>query len=143
MQKVVRQNRAFSLLETMISLIISCTLIFIGSLNLKEYQSELLLLNTTREVKAAFEQAARICTIQNSPMSISYFEKSSLLTFKGTMKNNYDRTLRINKKIKIHNLTNLQISKNGTISPKIITVSDGNKSRKIKIQMTWGRAIDG
>ena len=76
-------------------------------------------------------------------MSISYFEKSSLLTFKGTMKNNYDRTLRINKKIKIHNLTNLQISKNGTISPKIITVSDGNKSRKIKIQMTWGRAIDG
>lgn len=127
----------------MISLIISCALIFIGSLNLKEYQSELLLLNTTREVKAAFEQAARICTIQNSPMSISYFEKSSLLTFKGTTKNNYDRTLRIDKKIKIHNLINLQISKNGTISPKIITVSDGNKSQKIKIQMTWGRAIDG
>lgn len=74
---------AFTVLESVITLAVSCLLIFIGSLKMESYENQLLLVNTEKQVKTAIEQAARISTVQHESISVMYLPDSSYLQFKG------------------------------------------------------------
>ncbi|RVU71291.1 Prepilin-type cleavage/methylation protein [Lactobacillus xujianguonis] len=123
----------------MITLIIACGLALIGTLHLKEYQLDLLLNNSVKETVTAIEQASRISTINREQTSVSYLPASSYLVLNGI---HFHRQIELDPRIKIKNLQDFSISRNGTISPRTIEFTNGRKVKKIKIQMTWGRAIE-
>lgn len=129
----------FTILETIITLTVSCMLILIGSLKMDSYENQLLLINTERQVKTAIEQAARISTINHEKISVIYFAKDSYIQFKGQ---SYIRRLNINEKIKMSGLSNFNISSSGSMNPRTITFSNDNNVKVLKLQMMWGRAVD-
>ncbi|BAQ57484.1 conserved hypothetical protein [Lactobacillus acetotolerans] len=131
--------RAFTLVETMITLIISVALVMVSNVQLQNYQQQLVLNNTTRQVKTSIEQAARVSAIRHEAMTINYFVNSSLITFRGR---HYSRDLYLDKNIEIYGLKDLTASQKGFIAPRTIKISDHKNSQKIKLQMMWGRAID-
>ncbi|WP_242450193.1 Prepilin-type cleavage/methylation protein [Lactobacillus sp. LL6] len=106
---------------------------------MESYENQLLLVNTEKQVKTAIEQAARISTVQHESISVMYLPDSSYLQFKGRK---YSKKVIINKKIKLTNPTNFQISSKGAVAPRTITFSNGKDNKKLKLQMMWGRAID-
>lgn len=137
----MQQNKldAFTVLETVITLAISCMLIFIGSLKMESYENQLILVNTEKQVKTAIEQVARISIVQHESISVMYLPDSSYLQFKGRK---FSKKVIINSKIKLTNPTNFQISSKGAIAPRTITFTNGKDIKKLKLQMMWGRAID-
>lgn len=48
----------------------------------------------------------------------------------------------LDKKARVYNLDHLDISNRGTVSPRTIIVRVGNKVKRIKVQMTWGRMVE-
>lgn len=135
MQKI----KGFTILESVITLAVSCMLILIGSLKMDSYEEQLLLINTERQVRTAIEQAARVSTIKHERISVWYYAKQSYLQFRG---NSYSRRLDIDKKIKISGLSNFFISSTGSMSPRTITFSSDKNVKQLKLQMMWGRTVD-
>lgn len=130
--------RAFTLLETMITLIIFAGLLLLSVVQLKGYRDELILDNTSRELRSTIEQAARVSTIRHEGITITYFPVSKRLCFKNK---NYFNKLDLDKSVKIDDFPKLEISSNGIMAPRTITLISRKGVRKIKLQMMWGRAI--
>lgn len=137
----MQQNKldAFTVLETVITLAISCMLIFIGSLKMESYENQLVLVNTEKQVKTAIEQAARVAIVKHDQITVMYMESSSFLSFKSSKCN---RRLKIDKRVKLSSPINFQISNKGSLSPRTINIYNKKDSKKLKLQMMWGRAID-
>lgn len=129
----------FTILESVLTLAVSCMLIMIGSVRMDSYENHLVLVNTERQVKTAIEQVARISTIKHERINVAYFEDQSYIQFKG---NSYTRKLTLDKRVKLSGTTRFYISDNGSMSPRTITFSNGKNTKNLKLQMMWGRAID-
>lgn len=134
-----KTSPAFSVIETVIVLAITCAMVSLGSLNLREYQRQLIFENTVREIRAAFEQATRVSILTKRATDITYFAESSTITFTG---NKYRRRLTIDSEIKVSGLDNFSISGEGTVNPRTLTFSDGKRKERLKVQMTWGRSVN-
>lgn len=139
LKKINKKLAGFTLVEAMVTLIIAISLVLLGTIQLATYNEKLLLDNTTREVKSSIEQAARISTIRHQPAVIRYYASINKLTIWG---NGYSRTLNIDKHIKIYNLSTINLSANGSMPAHTVKITDQKNTKIIKLQMTWGRAID-
>lgn len=135
MQKI----KGFTVVETLITLLITCTLISLGSLELSAYRQHLILTNTIGEATALVKQGARVSALTGSPMIITYFPQSHHLMVVGV---HYHRDLQLNAHVRISNLSNLKISGRGTLSPRTITFASGKQVKKIKLQMLWGKVVN-
>lgn len=132
--------RAFTIVEMVITLVVSLGLVTLGAIEITRYKEKMILTNTTQELKSSIEQAARISTIRHRAALIRYYPTLKKVTITGT---GYSQVLNIDPHIDIYNLSNLKISATGSMPPHSITVTNHKDTRKIKLQMTWGRAIDG
>lgn len=130
--------KAFSLLEVIITLGISCSLLLIGSLELKSYQEDLILNNTIKQTLLALDQGSRISTLNRTEVSVSYLPHSKKLVLLGR---NFTRQIDIDPSVQIKNLNNFSISKNGIISPRTLTFMNKRKTKQVRIQMAWGRVV--
>lgn len=130
--------KAFSLLEMIITLGISCGLLLIGSLELKSYQEDLIFNNTIKQTLLALDQASRISTLKRTDVSVSYLPHSQKIVILGK---NFTRQLDIDPSVRIKNLNDFSISKNGIISPRTITFMSKRRIKQVKIQMAWGRVV--
>lgn len=134
------KKSGFTIVEMMITLAISISLIMLGTIHLKEYNNKLILDNTVREVKSAIEQAARISTIQHKPTWIIYYPSSRYLSI---TRSHEQQVIKINSHIDIYNLSSFKISAKGSMPPHTIVITNHHDTRKIRLQMMWGRAISG
>lgn len=132
------KQSGFSIVEMVIVLGISIGLVTLESINLNTYTEELVLRNTTREIKSAIEQAARVSVINHSATLIRYQPVSRKITI---FSRNYLRIIKVDSKIEIYNLSNLKISSNGTMPPHKIVITNHKKSTNLILQMTWGKII--
>ncbi|MBA1395111.1 Prepilin-type cleavage/methylation protein [Lactobacillus sp. XV13L] len=112
----------------------------LGSVQLGTYKEKLILNNTTQQIKSSLEQAARISTIRHRAALVRYYPVSKRITIIG---NGYSRTLKIDSGLEIYNLENLKISASGSMPPHTIVITNHKNTKRVKLQMTWGRAIDG
>ncbi|WEV71457.1 Prepilin-type cleavage/methylation protein [Lactobacillus sp. ESL0785] len=129
----------FTVIEMIITLIISISLVLLGTIEIKEYREQLILDNTVREVKSSIEQAARICTIRHTAIKINWRPGTNELNFRGP---EYARLVHLDSRIKISSMKVLQIKNDGSLSPQTITINNAKHSRKLRLQMLWGRAIE-
>ena len=128
----------FTILETLISLIIMCGLLTIGTFYLKDYQADIILENTVKETMTALEQGSRVSLLNDEETNITYFAKSSRVVISS---DHFKRNIDIDKSIRIKNLSQFGISRKGTIRPRTLYFTNGKKDKKVRIQMTWGKML--
>lgn len=133
------KNKAFTTAEAIVALAISISLIFLAVLKVDAFQSQIMFDNTVREVNLSLEHAARIAAIKNEAITVSYFSDSGYIYFRGS---SYQGQIKINPEITIENLKRLNITKEGTISPRTLTFHNKQQQRKVRIQMLWGKISD-
>ncbi|MDF7683462.1 prepilin-type N-terminal cleavage/methylation domain-containing protein [Lactobacillus sp. ESL0679] len=130
----------FTLVEMVVCLVIALSLVMLGTVEISAYRQQIVLNNTTKEVKSSIEQAARYSTIKHESVTIVYQPDTKILTFKG---DNFSQNIQIASTITIYGFKKTTlITNNGILAPKTITIDDGRHSQKIKLQMLWGRAIE-
>ena len=131
--------KGFTLVEMVVTLAIAIIITGIGAIELNAYKEKLILENTVGEIRSAVEQAARVSATSKQACVVRYFPDLKEIEFVG---DNYFKSLKISQPIHVYNLSNLQISTTGSMAPHTITISNDKNTRKIKLQMTWGRAIN-
>lgn len=132
-----KKIKGFTLIESMITLFIFCLIFLIPSFKLDNMQSELELNNTRRQVQVLIDKYARRSIIEDKNYLISHYSENNQITVNGKKQD-----LKINPDIKITNLNRLWISEKESIAPRTIKISNNRGSKKIKVQMKWGRMIN-
>lgn len=135
----MKKLTGFTILETLITLIITCSLLMVGTLKLKDYQSEIILNNTIKEVIAEIECAGRETVIRHRKIGIIYDPKTLGIQFRNGY--GYNHILRKDERVEVAPFVNFNISPNGMISPQTLVFRNDNRIKKVKIQMVWGRVI--
>lgn len=131
--------KGFTIIEVVITLTIAIIITGTGAIELNAYKEKLILENTVAEIRSAVEQAARVSATSKKACVIRYFPNAKEIEFVGE---NYFKSIKISQPIHVYNLSILRISTTGSMAPHTITISDDKNARKIKLQMTWGRAIN-
>ena len=131
--------QGFTLIEMVVTLTITLGLASLGAIKINEYREKLILENTVEEIKSSIEHAARRSAIQNRTSIVRYYPPSKKLIIIGGKK---PQIIKMNPQISISNLSLLKISISGSLPPHTITVCNHQYTRRVKLQMTWGRAID-
>ena len=131
--------QGFTLVEMVVTLTITLGLAGLGALKINEYREKLILENTVKEIKSSIEHAARRSAIQNRTSIVRYYPPSKKLIIIGGKK---PQIIKMKPQISISNLSLLKISISGSLPPHTITVCNHQYTRRLKLQMTWGRAID-
>ncbi|MDF7672201.1 prepilin-type N-terminal cleavage/methylation domain-containing protein [Lactobacillus sp. ESL0701] len=130
----------FTLIEMVVCLAISLSLIMLGTVEIASYREQLILNNTAKEIKSSIEQAARFSTIKHETVTLIYQPQTKILVFVG---DGFSQQMQIASTITVYGLHGRTvISAKGMLAPLTITIEDGHHSQKIKLQMQWGRAID-
>lgn len=130
----------FTLVEMIVCLAIALSLVMLGTVEITSYREQLILNNTTKEVKSSIEQAARFSIIKHEAVTMMYEPQTKKIVFIGS---GFSQQIQIAPTITVFGLHGRTvITANGTLAPQTITIDDGHHSQKIKIQMQWGRAID-
>lgn len=130
--------KAFSLIETIITLAIFCMISLIGTFELRNFQKRIIFYQTVKEFELVLEQASRIASIQQQNVYINYFPSSHQLIVTGE---HYQRQLAIDNSIQIDTIYRYLISAKGMISPKTIIFKNDQQEKRLKVQMAWGRLI--
>ena len=131
--------QGFTLVEMVVTLTITLGLAGLGALKINEYREKLILENTVKEIKSSIEHAARRSAIQNRKSIVRYYPSLKEIIITGGKR---PQIIKIEPQISISNLSLLKISISGSLPPHTITVSNHQDTRRVKLQMTWGRAID-
>lgn len=131
--------QGITLVEMVVTLTITLGLAGLGALKINEYREKLILENTVKEIKSSIEHAARRSAIQNRTSIVRYYPSLKEIIITGGKK---PQIIKIEPQISISNLSLLKISISGSLPPHTITVSNHQDTRRVKLQMTWGRAID-
>lgn len=130
------KNNAFTTVEAIVSLAISCSLILVALLKIDSFQQRLVFDNAIRQTCMNLKQASRVAAIKHEVVSVTYFAESGNIHFRSV---SYQKNVKIDSQVKIGNLRNLKISKEGTISPRTLSFYNDKYRETRKIQMMWGK----
>ena len=136
---IFNKIKAFTLIETIVTLSVVCLLVLMPTLYVKNIKEQIVLDSTTNQIKSTINKYLHLSVVERKPYFLSYFDNNSSIQI---MEPHKVSKIYLDKHIKVYNLDNFYISNKGTISPRTITVKNGDKEKKIKIQMTWGRMIE-
>lgn len=135
----MKKSKAFTVLETIVTLAVICLIITIGTIQLSNLRSKIILQSSVSEFKTALSGASRVAIIKQQPVKIRYFSRAHMMEF---ISEDYHRKVVFDEELSIKQFTNYQISSNGMLSPKHIIFSNGKNTQEVNIQMAWGRVLD-
>lgn len=124
-------------------------MILVGTFYLKGYQENLELINARRQVRTLMNEACREAIIKGSVRRVDFLPETHQLCVGRSTGNTSPvdtfekKKVNIGKDIMIYNLDNVHISPKGSISPRTIVIKSKKKTLKVKVQMMWGKMIDG
>ena len=136
---IFKRIKAFTLIETIVTLTIICLLVLMPTLYVKNIKEQIILDSTTRQIRSTINKYLHRSTVEKKSYFLSYFDNNSSIQI---MEPHQVSKVYLNRHVRVYNFNNLYISNRGTISPRTITVKSGSKEKKIKIQMTWGRMVE-
>lgn len=134
----MRRIKGFTLIESLIALAIFCSLFFVGSLQLESYREKIIFEKSVQEFEMALSQACRRAAINHEQVTVNFHPTDNELRIVGTT---YHRSLYFDQAISLSIFNDYQISASGSAPPKTFKISSKEKSKKIKMQMSWGRMI--
>lgn len=140
----MKKHQAFTLLETMISLGIICSLLIISLYNLKGYQEHVEEQQSLVWFKDSFKNAFNYCYLNKRSGSLFLNQDNNKVTFNLDGKNGkrkiYQKKLPAFMSIVSASATGYWISSNGQGAPVTIIFKSALTKKKYiyKIQMGWG-----
>ncbi|MDE7049300.1 MAG: type II secretion system GspH family protein [Lactobacillus sp.] len=134
-----KKIKAFTLIETIVTLAVVCLLVLMPTLYVKNIKEQIVLDSSTRQIKSTINKYLHRSTVERKSYFLSYFDNNSSIQ---VMEPDKVTKVYLDRHVRVYNFDNFYISNRGTISPRTITVKNGNKEKKIKIQMTWGRMVE-
>lgn len=134
-----RKNKAFTLVETLITLVIAIGLISIGTYELKGYKDKQAINQSSRELKLALEHASRCAVISQKYVWLSYNTETNIITVSNRM-GVLDK-FKLPKEVKVYGLNDINISTSYT-QPKTITLKTSKYTKVLTIQLEWGKIIE-
>lgn len=138
MVKLLRNKiKAFTLIETVITLGIVSMILTIGWLNFSTIKEKMLIDNTSMQVKVILNQVLRQASITNRLYMIDYYRSDNLLIVKEP--NGKIKKYSLPEEVKIYNLAKTNIEQTGYIAPKTITFQTEHYKKQLQIQLKWGK----
>lgn len=139
---MLRKSRlkAFTLVETLITLGICCGILLIGTLHLKEYQNHLIFDNTTRKVVAVLDRASRVSTVTGESWIIQVNNVDHYIKLSNNNRQKFEEEkVQLDNNITVHFPGRFLFNGTGHSDPKVITLIGYGIKKEIKYQMQWGR----
>lgn len=146
---MVQKSKAFTLIETVVIAAVMILMLLIGTFYLKGYQENLELINARRQVRTVINEACREAVVKKAVRRVNFLPETHQLYVGRSLSNtspvdNFEvKKITLGKDITIYNLDNVIISTKGSISPRTIVIKNKKKTLKVKVQMMWGKMIDG
>lgn len=151
----MENRRAFTLLETVIALSISCSIFVISLYNLKNYQQRIEEQQTLKWFKDTFKSMLNYCYL-NKRAIIVHFDSNKITFNLDEGANNFDSVEGINKaelkkrilpktlKVSENFKRKYRIAPNGEAPPMTVTFKSTltNRTYIYKIQMNWGEIVE-
>lgn len=138
-------RRAFTLLETVVSLAIFCSLTIFSIYNLKDYQARVEERQYLQWFKDSFKSTFNYCYLHNTGGRM-VFDKKRIIFHTSQDDKTKTQSKKIPKSLKITSGTraNYTINNSGEATAATITVESNLSHKKIfyKIQMNWGEIIE-
>lgn len=139
--RIKRLSRGFTLIESLIFLVITCSIISFPIIELKGYRDNLALINTRAQVKSAINFCLKESIINKRVYFIRYSETSNKLKVMSDW-STAEKTFAINSQVKIINIDNLTIKKKSYVAPRTIYFKCGKITKRMTVQLMWGRLIE-
>lgn len=139
--RIKRLSRGFTLIESLIVLVITCSIISFPIIELKGYRDNLTLINTRAQVKSAINFCLKESIINKRVYFIRYSETSNKLKVMSDW-STAEKTFLINSQVKISNIDNLTIKKKSYVAPRTIYFKCGKITKRMTVQLMWGRLIE-
>ncbi|MBP2057869.1 type II secretory pathway pseudopilin PulG [Lactobacillus colini] len=136
----VQRIKAFTLAETIIITFIVAFLALVPALYLRGYQESVDLLNAKRSCRTAINYAARQAALTHSIRIVEYDTNKQQIKVRSG--NQGTKRYKLPDNINIYGFP-INISQDGNLTPRTITFVNNNQRVKIKIQMMWGKMVDG
>lgn len=144
-----QKSKAFTLIETVVIAAVMTLILLIGTFYLKGYQENLELINARRQVRMVINEACREAVVKKAVRRVNFLPETHQLYVGRSLSNTSPvdtfevKKVTLGKDIMIYNLNNVIISTKGSISPRTIVIKNKKKTLKVKVQMMWGKMIDG
>ncbi|MFD1472951.1 competence type IV pilus minor pilin ComGD [Companilactobacillus mishanensis] len=134
-----QKSRGFTLVETVLTLFITCLLITIGTLQVKDYQQKTEEAMFFRRFEDDWQNILNSSFLTNKRCYVDFSEAKVIFSF-----DNRTTTIEVPETLK-GNSKHLEVHKSGETSPKTIYFDSTNSKRRYKytVQMDWGVLIAG
>lgn len=129
---------AFTLSETLVVLLITVSLIGIGSLQLEPIKEQLVMQSAVNQFEMAQSWASRHSILQHKAVFLSYSKQNNQLKVTSSVaKRTFDLPDGINL-----SAFSQSYSSNGATSPKTVVLMYNSQRRVLTTQMNWGKVIE-
>lgn len=134
---------AFTLLETVIGLVIVCSTIMISVYNLKDYQAHIEERQAIEWFKNSFKSTFNYCYLNHKTANVYLMQNQNRIKFdiqKDNQNKSHNKELKLPRGLKIDNQKKYIIGVNGQGGPAVITFHSTltNKIYSYTVQMGWG-----
>ncbi|WP_162255442.1 hypothetical protein [Lactobacillus psittaci] len=133
-------SRAFTLVETVITLGIVCSMMIFTYFSLKDVEEQEVLNTNVNTAIQFIGRASRYSGVNQVALTVKYYESKNELVL---VAKNYSRRVALDPRVKLMRFSNIVMGPNGYLSPRTITFATKKYSRQIKMQMMWGKIING
>lgn len=132
------KNKAFTLAETIITLLIFISVTAIGTLNLKNYSDQLVFEKSFRNITDILEQQMRLAVVSYKPNTISYDSRKNEIVCLDT--DDKISTYKLPKGFKVIVYEDdLKVGRTGYVKPCTWKVIGNGYERTFTIQMVFGK----
>lgn len=134
------KSKGFTLIETVVILFVFCLIFSIPVVRMNDYQEKIRLINAKNQTKDMIEHYSRRAVLEEKAVQFRYYPGADQVIIKSDKST---EVVKVDSAVKIASLNGLRISSEGYLKPRTIILKVGEKQEEIKIQMMWGRMIDG
>ncbi|PMD70218.1 hypothetical protein [Companilactobacillus nuruki] len=148
---MIQSRKAFTLLETVISLTIFCSLIIISTINLKDYHAQVEEKQAIESFKNTFKSSFNYCYLNKMALKIYVDKTENIISFNAVGNGSKDLNKAIIKKVKFPKTLSIvkfengyTIGNSGQAAPATIIFNSQltNKTYTYKIQLGWGEIVE-
>src|SRR5699024_12034564 len=79
---IFKKTRGFTLIETVVTLAVVCLLVLMPTLYVKNIKEQMVLDNSTRQVKSTINKYLHLATVKKKSYFLSYFDNNSSIQIK-------------------------------------------------------------
>lgn len=135
----LRQSKAFTLVESVVVLAIAVMLVTWPAVALSDYHDRLAFNQTIANVTSEIEYAKRYAILKKQTVKVSNLPADHCLLLSYPGYGFYQLKLDPSVKVQLGQNNTFLIRSGGTMAPRTISFQQGERSKRITMQLEWGK----